>query len=244
MKTPLAALVIAALFASRATGAGAGDLSLVLDRRENAVELYLAGLAPLVLALFGGLPAGEQGAVDPDRWRVAGSFDFADALIAGTSVRIGGAADRFEAMSAMLHPESDPLPLHSPLDGMIAIAVCTAPDAGNAFALEESRLYLGYIAYAGDTGGEIDLGFAAPLGQALSIEVRDHADGELLAVYRLELEEGSASLFLRGAPEGLPPPAWIALAALLFNAVFAGGAILRSRRAGKVWTARGAISGS
>jgi hypothetical protein len=64
---------------------------------------------------------------------------------------------------------------------MIAIAVCTPPDAGNAFAVEESRLDLGDIAHAGDTGGEIDLALAAPPGLALSIEVRDHPDGAFRA---------------------------------------------------------------
>jgi hypothetical protein len=143
---------------------------------------------------------------------------------------MGGAPVRFEAMSAMLHPESDPLPLRSPLDGMIAIAVCTAPHAGNAFALEESRLYLGYIAYADDTDGAVDLAFPAPLDHSLSITVRDHAEGAFRTGYRLDLPEGSTRLVLRGVPGGPPFPAWLALAALLINAAFIGGAIVRSRR--------------
>jgi hypothetical protein len=239
-----AALVVAALLAAGTSGAEADDMSLVLDRRSGAVEFYLAGPAPRVLDLLDRGRSPGMAGIDPERWRVTGSFDFGDALIAGTEAHLGGVPIRFEAMSAMLHPESDALPLRTPLDGMIAIAVCTAADAASAVSLDESRLYLGYIAYADDTGGEIVLAFAAPLGEALSITVRDHAEGAFRAGYRLDLPQGSTRLALRALPEGPPFPAWLALAALLINAVFIGGAILGSRRGGAAPAPRGAVSGA
>jgi len=211
--------------------AGAGDLSLVLDRRAGAVELYLAGSTGDVLALFGA-EAEDGGGIDPDRWRLTGSFDFGDALLSGASVRIGGEPAAFEAMSVMVHPKSDPLPLRTPFDGLVAIAVCTASGDESNLPVPLTRLYAGYIAYTGATGGAIQIAFPEPLAREVSLTVRDHSDGRLRTVYRVGLAPGDARLDLRPVSAGLPLPAWLTLAALALNAVFAGAAIVHSRRRG------------
>jgi hypothetical protein len=227
-RTILAGLAAALLVPAQA---GAGDLSLVLDRRAGAVELYLAGPTGDVLALFGA-EADDGGGIDPDRWRLTGSFDFGDALLSGASVRIGGEPAVFEAMSVMVHPKSDPLPLRSPFDGLVAIAVCTASGDDSSLPISRTRLYAGYIAYTGATDGAIHLALPRPLARQISLIVRDHSDGRLLAVYRVGLGEGDDRLDLRPASAGLPLPAWLTLAALALNAVFAGAAIVHSRRRG------------
>lgn len=185
------AVVLCAAFGVGAIRAAASDaspvaLTVIVDRVGDRVELYVGGGAVDVFALFGSDGreiVGPGGVVPFDALRL-GTADLADALVGRASAQADGSAVRFEAMSMMVHPAQDAPRFETPLDGLIAIAVCTVPDPDQPPRLADLDAYAGFIAY--DVDPSVPVSFSPPLGAApiegaLRIRLIEHRDGRRLS---------------------------------------------------------------
>ncbi len=200
------------------SAAQADDMTLVIERGNDAIEFYFALGADVMVETFG-LPqnrlAGPNGTVEFDSLR-EGTFDMGDELFAGVEAQIGETPALFEAMSLMVHPETDALPLETPLDGMIAIAVCTAPTPATPPGLDELRAYAGYIAYTDTPQAPLSLKVPAIGRDDLTVHIRDHTRGMLTSGQTVSWTDGAVLL----AEPGRRPRAYDAIVA------FAGVALL------------------
>ncbi len=105
-------------------------LEMIVDRGDGHVSVFLSMPAPAAVDLFGLPPAalvGADGTVPFDALRL-GTFDIGDTLWTDVRATIDGVPATFEAMSLMVHPKDSRAPFDTPLDGIIAIGVCTVPD--------------------------------------------------------------------------------------------------------------------
>jgi len=183
--------------------AGATEVEIVLDRKPGMVELYMSLPAEAMVQDMGLPPeqlTGPDGTVDYDPLRL-GTWEIGDALFEQVDTRIGETTVLFEAMSLMVHLNELALPLNTPIDGMIAIAVCTAPDPVAPPALSDLRAYAGYIAYTDAPGGSVSLTFRAPLDAAYTFVVRDFFDGRLSASHVIESETGALVIPAASTPQ-------------------------------------------
>ena len=210
------------------------DMVLVVDRMPGAVEIYVAMDADRMLQTFG-LPqdrlAGPGGSVDFAPLR-QGTYDMADEMFAVTAATIGGAPARFEAMSMMVHPQDEALPMRTPLEGLIAIGVCTVPEPDRPPRLDALRAYAGFIAYTDTPQAPLALRFpavadGAPGGGALTVEIREHTEGRETAVTRMTL---GAERRVVTAPGSSAHTALLAGGAGLLGALGAGALWMRRRQ--------------
>lgn len=103
---------------------------MIIDRNKDAIEVFVSLAATDIPAVFGNAAdfiarPGEVVAYEALR---EGTWDQGDAMIAGAQMRVGNDAVALEAMSLMVHPKDSRAPFDTPLDGIIAIGVCTVPD--------------------------------------------------------------------------------------------------------------------
>jgi hypothetical protein len=129
-----------------ATPAIAADATLIVDRSAQSVALSFKMAATDLRRVFGmgaeGLLA-DDGTVDVPRL-YDGMFPLADEIFASSTVRLGGTATPFEALSMMVH-DPDILPdFTSPYDAELSIAVCTSPETVLNMSLATLEGYLGF----------------------------------------------------------------------------------------------------
>ena len=164
--------------------AAAADMTLVLDRQDDAIEMYFTISAERVEDVFA-LPKeafeNDSGTVDFEPLR-QGTYDIGDTLFANMDARLGGDDIIFEAMSLMVHPKANALPLQTPLDGMIAIAVCTVPAPAGPITLADLQLYAGFIAYADRPNQGMTFQLPNALDSPLTVEIRDYTSDKLTDV--------------------------------------------------------------
>ena len=221
-------------FANVGTPARAADITLVVDRQPNAIELYLTMSAHLISTTFNvpdRIIAEADGTVDFEPLRM-GTFDIGDALFEGVSQELGGEPVFFEAMSLMVHPKKNALPLETPLDGMISIAVCTVTPPNEPIMLHDLQLYGGYIAYVDRPMDALAISFPMLGKEALTVETRDYSGGRLNKVEQRSLSAQAPSILI--APDMIDriKGEWIAISlAFLINvsAVALAATLLSSR---------------
>ena len=236
----LAVLLLAGLAASPDRGE-ARDLTLILDRLPDSVELYMTLPADRADDIFG-LPqealTGAAGVVDYDDLR-QGTAPLGDRLIAGTSTTLAGRELGFEAMSLMVHPVTDPLPMTTPFEGLLSILVCTAPEPEVPPTLDALRMYAGYVAYV--ETAEAPFTFTLPRSATGPVDVtlREFRAGTFLTETEVTLAPGGTLTVFPGTP---PEPASVVPVLLLLSGLcgvaamgLAAGPGLRRR-----WEARGA----
>lgn len=229
------ALTYAALLAlAPPLTASASDVTLVVERGPDTVEIFL-GLPAEGLVDYFGLPPerleDETGEVAFEPLRL-GTWAIGDDVFAGVEATIGGAPAIYEAMSLMVHPEDQKLPLWNSFDGMTAIAVCSVEPPENP-TLDRLYSYVGYIAYPAAPDGALTFRLPETGRAALRFEIRDFRDGQLLRESQETVPDGG-TLTLAAAP----PRPWLegqrdalALSALLLFVAAAAG-LYAARRAG------------
>ncbi|MEM9047513.1 MAG: hypothetical protein AAGC92_02230 [Pseudomonadota bacterium] len=209
----------------------AGDIQIVIDRGSDSVEVYMAMNAATMSDAFGLPPdllADERGLVDIEPLR-QGTWDIGDALLRNVETRLGDDPTRFEAMSLMVHPAERPLPLDTPIDGMIAIAVCTVPTPETPPSLDDLRAYVGFIAYPVDPDQVVSFTLPAAGRAMLDVTVRDYHKGRLLAASQHKIADGGTlTIVTAGAPS--PWLGFALVAGLGLSGLGATLALVRHRR--------------
>ncbi|MEM6340838.1 MAG: hypothetical protein AAF729_06800 [Pseudomonadota bacterium] len=184
LTTYFALLVTAFLSVTQAAQAETRGLTLIVDRQTDTVELYLSVSAEAAEPLFG-LPKSTltetDGSVDFDQLRL-GTFDIGDDLFAKVDTAFDGRETLFEAMSLMVHPKVNAMPFQQPLDGLIAIEVCTLPTPETPLTLNDLQLYAGFIAYTDTPDAKLTMHLPSMLSESMQVEIRDYKNGALQSV--------------------------------------------------------------
>ena len=164
-----------AIFALSAMPAFAADLSLIVDRSDRGVELFVKFDTENTETLLAPYPEGflaNDGRVDIGPFR-DGTADHGDALWAQVQTHVGGSEAMVEAMSMMVHPDELPVDFNDPIDGWIAMAVCNVTDPDARFDIGVLSTYAGFIAW--DVEGHDEVSIAFP--SALEIDVVEFLEG-------------------------------------------------------------------
>ena len=181
--------------------ARADSLTIILDRSTNSSELYVAGPAETLLALFdvdrAVIPM-QDGVVDYSAFAL-GTWGIGDALLQNTRVTFDNAPSGFEAMSFMLHPSEDALPLQTPFDANMAIGICSALSSPERYALEEMTGYVGYFSDQTSSASTIEVVLPSVSRTSLNISGVDYMQGGALTFVR-RFEPGEPIRFV------IPPP--------------------------------------
>ncbi|MEM1048706.1 MAG: hypothetical protein AAGL24_21315 [Pseudomonadota bacterium] len=172
-------------------------LRMVVERGDGYVELYFSTPASTLADLFGLPPqslAGPDGTVNFDRLRL-GTANIGDQLFEDVVSRAGGAQIDFEAMSLMVHPIDDTLPLNDPVDGVLAISVCNAEDPEAPLGLSGLQAYSGFFASTANHAETISLTLPNASGRTWTVLVRDHVNGDFQSEYVVSIsKDGRLSL--------------------------------------------------
>lgn len=167
------------------------DVTVVVRRLDDAIELYLAFPATGLTEFFSLSPARiEAGGLNYENLR-EGSWDLGDAVLEHASPRIGGGPAGFEAMSLMVHQTTLAPPLRDALDGLTAISVCAAPQPNRPPALSELRAYVGYIAYLEDTDASVRLALPGAARGEITVRIRDYAANGAVSERQLAVAPGA-----------------------------------------------------
>lgn len=214
----LSALVFAGCLGTAAVARA--QMTLVVDRSETYVEVFLSLEAARLEEVFALPPSAllsGSGQVAFASIREDGSFDIGDEMFEDVFARIGGARAEFEAMSLMLHPLDAPLRLKTPLDGLIAIEVCSVPTEDLPGTLDTLQAYAGFIAYTDTPDAALMLELPATGRGDVVLEIRDHAGGRLVGLRTIVVPDGGRILTDPTAYKtaGLLHFGWLLLPALL-----------------------------
>jgi len=177
--------VIATVLALAAAPALSADLSVIVDRSERGVEIFVKFPTERTEALLAPFPAGflaADGAVDIGPFR-NGTYEHGDELWAAVETRVGGESAVVEAMSMMVHPDALPVDFDDPIDGWIAMAVCNVTDPDARFPVAELSTYAGFIAW--DVAGHdaVEIGFPT----SMNVEVTEFLEGKQISRASLDV---------------------------------------------------------
>ncbi|MEM8571871.1 MAG: hypothetical protein AAGG56_13340 [Pseudomonadota bacterium] len=227
--------ILAVCFAAATASAGtaqASELSLIIHRGEKSIEIFAAmpmQTAVGALGLDTELLAGPNGEVDfwalrETHWLVG------DELFKDVAVSQAGEPMPLEAMALMVHPEDDPIPFSTPIDGYLAVSVCTAPLDADNLPLDHLTLYTGLIGFPDEPMDPLTL--TLPLSDETpdQVFVYDYFDGALKhkGIYAVP-EDGTIAL------PGVPKPHTMTAGAvaLLTIGLLGGAAVWRLRPSAK-----------
>lgn len=174
---------IAPIFTSLALPVSAADLSVIVDRADDGVEIFVKFATADTEEVLAPFPPGfldADGLVDIAPFR-NGTYEMGDEMWAGVSTEIGGEDALVEAMSMMVHPDSLPVDFEDPIDGWIAMAVCNVTDPNARFGLDELSTYAGFFAYKVDGYAPISLVFPTDI----DVEVTEFLLGRELSTASL-----------------------------------------------------------
>ncbi len=181
-------LAVALSLASGGASASGTGISLILERTGQSVEIFTNLRAKDLRAIFGvdalGL-TGADGRVSYGALRTAGTFDFGDTVVRDVTVSQGDQELLLEAMSIMVHPLDNELPFETPIDGAIAMSVCTVPDPLEPPDIADLDLYGGFITYPPSGYGALTITF--PNMIPMEMELLTYSDGAFVERTYLEL---------------------------------------------------------
>lgn len=168
------------------------DVTLIVDRKDSDIELYFGLPAESATAFFASpktVLVDDDGLVTFDSLR-EGTWDAGDDLMSNVQTWLDGREVQFEAMSIMVHPIDQRAPFFDPLDGLMAVSICTAIIPGARLPLESLYLYAGYIGYVDDSLGPLQLNFASTGRGSVQVDLRLHENGVLVQTQRIVLQDG------------------------------------------------------
>lgn len=173
------------------------QLEMVVDRSDGHVEVYFSTPATTLFDLFGLPPqaiAGRDGTVDFNRMRL-GTADIGDELFDKVESRIASVETQLKAMSVMVHPIGDKMPLNTALDGIIAISVCVAENPAQPPTLAQLQAYSGFVVTTDEHTSTVSMKMPNPVATSWRVSVRDYADGTLQQSYVTSISpEGELTL--------------------------------------------------
>ncbi|MEO0387268.1 MAG: hypothetical protein AAF281_07025 [Pseudomonadota bacterium] len=224
------AILTAAFWCVATAAAAAPGVTVMLDRTEEAMGLYLRMPATAAEPLFGRAPEGMTvgGIIDIDAMR-EGTYEAGDAMFADVATTTQAGAIVFEALSVAVNRPTAAIPFEFPIDGDMAIAVCLVPDPGEALTFADVDLFAGFYAYPTDGYAALAVRFPETGRDTLTVTVREFRDGDLIDVRSVALADGGTLDF--AAPRRAPGAIWVL--SLLFGTVMAGGLaqrVVRRRR--------------
>ena len=217
-------IILGALTAAFTTAAPllvqAATLDLIVLRSDDAVEVFTSTRADTYVELFGLDPqalAEPDGTVDFDALR-EGTFDTAEDMFTSVRAQISGQPAVFEAMSMMVHPIDDRLSFLTPVDGMVAMAVCTVPTPDVPPTMETLWGYAGFIAFTERAGDDVHLTLDAMTVPGVDVSVRYFTTEGFQGRETLTLLRGDTLVL--GAPTASMSPIWlwVAVAAMALSA--------------------------
>ena len=162
----------------------AQDLTILVGRMDNATELYLMARADIIFEVFDTSPKILTGSHDKVNLSALsnGTFEAADVLMSNAEVQIGDYDAGFEAMSLMVHPLDQPLPMTTPLEALTAIGVCSAlPAERLVIPLQELRAYVGYFTSEVALRPTMSLNLPYEAQSPLRVSLLDFYNGRLVA---------------------------------------------------------------
>ncbi|MEM8591728.1 MAG: hypothetical protein AAGF13_04290 [Pseudomonadota bacterium] len=172
-------LLAPTLFLLPALPATAADLSLIVDRSERGVEIFVKLPTDRTEALLAPFPEGfvdADGLINIEPFR-AGTFRQGDVLWSKVETVIGEETALVEAMSMMVHPDELPVDFNDPIDGWIAMAVCNVTEENARYDPEVLSTYAGFFAWEVDGHGPVHITFP----QDMEIEVTEFLEGREIA---------------------------------------------------------------
>ncbi|MEM6941010.1 MAG: hypothetical protein AAF943_08455 [Pseudomonadota bacterium] len=201
-----------AVSAASVLPAFSSDLTIVVGRDESSTEVYFSARGDVLFDVFDQSPALLTG--DDEYIEFGGlsrgTFDAGDALLAKGDISIGGQSGVFEAMSMMVHPIQDKLPMQTPMDALIAIGVCNGPPAGTLIHVSGLQGYVGYFADRSAQDEGIRITFPANSADLTEVTVHDFSLGRKSLSYSVDVKaDGSITL---APPEGTHPSLWLTAA--------------------------------
>lgn len=220
------------------------DVTLIVERREGSVEIFLGGQADRVVqSLSANVPGllNENGFVPFERFN-SGTWSLADQLIANVGFAIGGQAPELHAMSLMAHPLDQELAFRDAVDAVQAVSICAVLNPPTNLMLEQAQLYAGFISYVDDSEQPVVLTLEPSLrgldhDHPISVVVYDYANGHLTANWTaqwgadapLTLQVGTQSDVLLGFDQPLLGLMGLTGLALVLAASALGAPSLRRR---------------
>ncbi|MEM6620735.1 MAG: hypothetical protein AAF674_00780 [Pseudomonadota bacterium] len=212
-----------------AAPAVAADLDVVIDRYDDSIEVYFTTRADRLVQTFALDPrhlTDAEGRVHFSELR-SGTWDIGDALISEAPSSIDGTPITMEAMSLMVHPLDEALPMTTPFEAMTAVGVCTAEDPLTPPGLADLQGYVGFIAYVDDSHGALTIDLPQTGVGVTEVSIRDFVGGEPAGEYALTVSDGGAIV----VPAAAQPPV-VGLAWVLFGGfgALAASAMIWARR--------------
>ena len=216
MRKILAALLLALM----PLQAFASSLDIIVLRGEDTIEVFFSAPTRGYIDLFGMSPSmleEPDGTVDFDALR-EGTFDMADDIFASVDTWFAGAPVFFEAMSMMVHPIDDRLQFRTPVDGMVAMAVCTVPTPDIPPALDTLWAYSGFITYVDDPSGPVSLELTAMTLPSVEVSVRYFTEEGFVG--RETFTHAAGTTLLLGNPSSAVPlwVLWLIIVGLALGA--------------------------
>ncbi|MEL7092579.1 MAG: hypothetical protein AAFN94_12670 [Pseudomonadota bacterium] len=172
-------------------------MTLVIQRLEHSTEIYVSADAPTLFTAFAADPTvvpmtGPH--IDFDAF-FEGTWDVGDALLADTDVTIAGSDAGFEAMSFMLHPISEKLPLRTRIDGMVAMSVCNTIEPGAQYLLDDLQAYVGYFSDHGSDDSAIEFRLPETPHAEIVLQVYDITPEGFIHEYQRTIAAGEPISF-------------------------------------------------
>lgn len=206
--SPLGLMAAAGLALFGVLPAAADDATIIVNRMDRGVELFISAPADLLFDLFQTspdlVPMKPGGGVDFAAFQ-KGTWGIGDAMLANAPAQLGDGPALFEAMSFMLHPEDSPMPFEGPIDGLVAIGVCNVIRSQTHYALSDLTSYVGFYAHQRGGAAPIRIDLPAATETSMTITVKDFGPGTRNHSYQIILgPEQSPELVLNAAPAKMP----------------------------------------
>lgn len=184
-------IIAACAFAATVTTpVSAGEL--IVSREPNGMAVFLRVGLTEVAPLFGHEPSvffTATGAVDLDKISL-GTFEGADVLSQDVRFSVGPSAAAFEAMSMMVHPDTNTLPFSDPIEAQIAIAVCGVDWPDRVLLPHEFEWVGGWYAYPVDSGKDLSITFPHTGRAPMDLTVLVFDDGEVSDRFDVTVQDG------------------------------------------------------
>ena len=217
-----------------AVPARAIDLTVLVDRRENAIAIYFKTPAAELPSVFG---IGAENLLEADgtvdvRRLYDGTFLLADEIFGESHVMLNGVVTQFEALSMMVH-DPDILPeFVDPYDAELSVAVCTSPETVEYMSLENLEAYLGFYAWNVDETSDIEINLPKTGRGSLEIRVLDFLNLQSVGDRKITVGDGNSIPLAKARTAAQSNGAWmfgVSASLLVLSAVLLRP---RSNRAG------------
>lgn len=203
MRNVFAALIITLVCAPGALLAGSADHYVVINRDAQNTELHItlpASDIEKTLGVNSEIAFSENGTAPLRQFQETGSYDIADELIANVQLFGGNQKAEMEAMSLMVHPQSDPQRFQTPWDALLASSVCDADQLGAQLTPNSSNLYLSAFSHGLGAGESIQLTLPPTGRSEINLVVREFYESTFVGEKTYTVSDGGSIEILPTSP--------------------------------------------